>query len=81
MRQRKVAVSQGPFVYRSIVTDKLGGTYYFIGSYNSIDEFKDAVKSYYSENIDSVSVYYLNFTKISNVGKLDGIDDGKFIQV
>jgi len=81
MRQRKVAVAKGPFVYRGIVTDKLGETYYFMGSFCSSDEFKDAVKSYYAENVDSVSVYYLNFTKISNVGKLDGIDDGKFIKV
>lgn len=81
MRKRSVAVTQGPFVFYCEVKDGLGDTYYYKGSYNSKDEFKDAVKLYYAENVDSVSVYDLNFTRISNVGKLDGISDGKFIQV
>jgi hypothetical protein len=74
-------VQKGPFKFYAKVTDLNDNIYYFKGVYNSSDEFKTKVKNWYAENIDPVDVYNIRFSQVTNVGKIDGLEESKFTEV
>lgn len=81
MKNRSNVVNQGPYTFYALVSDVHEKEFYFTGSYNMIDQFKNKIKAYYASEIDAVDAYTLRFNYISNVCKIDGVDDGKYINV
>lgn len=57
------------------------GPAYFKGVYQNSESFKNAIRGYISENIDTITAYNLTFEAVSNVGKIEGLDESTFIEV
>lgn len=81
MRSRTMMVQSGPFVFNAEITDSGNHKYYFTGSYSKSDDFKNAIRNWYAENIDAADAYNLKFTRVTNAGEIDGLDKSQFIEV
>lgn len=81
MKNKSNVVSHGPYVFYALISDIHEKEFYFTGTYDTAEQFKNKIKSYYATEIDVVDAYTLRFNYISNIGKIDGVDDGKYINV
>jgi len=81
MINKSKVVNKGSRVFYGEISNPNEQIFYFKGTFNNVEQFKNKIRVYYATEIDPVDAYYLRFNYISNVCKINGVDDGKYINV